>query len=901
VSCGQPKLEFIIVNPESLYPCQAEEVGEIWVSGSSVARGYWNQPQQTQEAFCAYLATGEGPFLRTGDLGFLQDCELFVTGRIKEIIIIRGHNYYPQDIEQTAEQSHPALRQGSCTAFSIDGEEEQLAVAVEIKREYLRNLDSEAIIEAIRSAISKEYGLQTYAILLLKQGGLPKTSSGKIQRHACKRGYLDNRLEAICCWQIDPRNRQPAISKEKTARSFSSSHALSDSLIQWLRSYANEQINSRLIDERRCIPPYVVLDFGNQGLLGMQVPPEYGGLGLNHVDTMRVLEQLGAIDPTLSLFVGLNNILGIRPILNYGTQTAKEELLPPLATGRELAAFALTEPGAGSNPQAIASRAISHPHGGWLLRGTKIWSGSAAWAGVINVFVQHQNGEGKFRGISGFAVRKGSKGLRQGPEALTMGMRGMVQNTVYLNDVPVSAAQLLGEPGAGMKVAQDAMMYGRLAIAAASVGGMKRCAQLMLRYSSRRSVSTGRLLDNPVVLTRLNGLTAAITAVEVLVTSLAQLLDRGYVIPVEAYTVCKTAAPEFYWQAADNLVQFLGGRGYIETNMAPQILRDARVLRIFEGPTETLNMFLGSRVINQSEDLQQFLCQTLGTPEVYQHLMAAAQQICDRCTHSQSPFSDLVTAKRWASILTGEIATFAILLGVLQARAARSNSESLCRAIAWTQKNFDQKLAQALSKTPDELVISNAEVTAALITDYEATIGDLEQTLAGEDNELDELLKKSLVEDEGDWEDRETGRLGEFIDYPLPTTHLDEIQEWLIDWLAKKLKLPPQSIDPSQSFADYGIDSVIAVELAQDLQDWLAYPQELEATLAWNFPTIESLTQYLTTLLETAQPSPQPDLAPQSNKIEPEIVSEIKAFSEDEIQASIAQEMAELESLLQER
>ncbi|MEO0935837.1 MAG: acyl-CoA dehydrogenase family protein, partial [Cyanobacteria bacterium J06641_2] len=383
-----------------------------------------------------------------------------------------------------------------------------------------------------------------------------------------------------------------------------------------------------LQNPRRSIPPHIVLDFGNRGLLGMQVPREYGGLGLNNYDTMRVLQQLGAIDPTLSLFVGLNNILGIRPILRYGSRALKDELLPILATGRELAAFAITEPAAGSNPQGMTSQAI--PDGDeWRLNGTKIWSGSAAWAGVTNVFVRHQNPDGSWQGISGFAVRKGT-GLRQGKEALTMGMRGMVQNTVYLNDVSVSAEQMLGQPGAGMQVAQDAMMYGRLAIAAASVGGMKRCTQLMLRYSSRRSVSTGKLLENPFVLKRLSEITAAITATENLVSQVAQRLDAGETIPPEIYTACKTAAPEFYWQAADSLVQVLGGRGYIETNIAPQILRDARILRIFEGPTETLNMFLGSRAIHESGSLISFISESLQAPEIAEKLQTAASQIYEK-------------------------------------------------------------------------------------------------------------------------------------------------------------------------------------------------------------------------------------------------------------------------------
>ncbi|MEM9923865.1 MAG: AMP-binding protein, partial [Cyanobacteria bacterium P01_D01_bin.50] len=478
VSCGRVGAqEVVIVNPDDFNPCDENQVGEIWVSGESIAQGYWGKLGETEEVFKGRIAEGAGGaggageaeeaeeryYLRTGDLGFIREGELYITGRIKDTIIIRGRNYYPQDIELTVEQSHPSLQPGCGAAFSVEigFEGEGLVIVQEVKREGWRNVPIDSAIASIRAAVSKQHQLQVYAVVLLKPGSIPKTTSGKVQRYACRAGFENNSLNAIG-ERRGERERGREGEREK-------SKICADELIVWLREYGNNYINSRLIDERRSIAPHIVLDFGNRGLLGMQVPGEYGGLGLSNYDTMRVLQQLGAIDPTLSLFVGLNNILGIRPILRYGSKALKDELLPILATGRELAAFAITEPGAGSNPQAIASQAI--PDGdGWRLQGTKIWSGSANWAGVTNVFVRHQNQDGSWQGISGFAVRKGTQ-MRQGKEALTMGMRGMVQNTIYLNDVPVSAEQMLGEPGAGMQVAQDAMMYGRLAIAAASVGG----------------------------------------------------------------------------------------------------------------------------------------------------------------------------------------------------------------------------------------------------------------------------------------------------------------------------------------------------------------------------------------------------------------------------------------------
>lgn len=828
VSCGQvmPDQQLLIVNPQSYQPCGPNQIGEVWLAGPSVAEGYWQQPEASKGTFEAALADGTGPFLRTGDLGFWREEELFVTGRLKDLIIIRGQNHYPQDIEQTVAQSHDAVQLQSGAAFSVDIDgEERLIVAQEVKRTTLRSLDADSVTDAIRAAVSRQHRLQVHAVVLLKPGSLPKTTSGKVQRLGCKVDFQENTLNAVGRWSVD-----------KT-----------EALIQWLRQYASESINSRLMDERRCLSPGLVLDFGNQGLLGMQVPVEYEGLGLGHKDMLRVLEQLGAIDLTLALFVGLNNVLGIRPILQSAHPEVRADWLPQLATGRELAAFALTESMAGSNPNAIQARAVADANHGWRLYGEKIWSGSAAWAGIINVFVQHPEASG----ISGFAISKGAPGLRQGPEALTLGMRGMVQNTVYLDGVPVSEDQLLGQPGGGMAIAQDAMMYGRLAIAAACLGGMKRCAQLMLRYSSRRIVSTGRLLDNPVLLTRLGGLTAKISALSALLDWIAQRLDGGSDVPAAAYTACKILAPEFYWQAADDLVQCLGGRGYIETNLAPQILRDARVLRIFEGPTETLAMHLGAQVLNPRAGLKAFLSQALGASAVAERLFAGAEKILARY---RSIHADAVTARRWAYLAVGELGAIAILLAAQQKSGAASPS-----ALEWTDLYFEQRLAQALAPTPSEAVAASAVATAEWVASYADTIGNIEQTLTGEEHGLDALLKDGAESRhqvakvshppgppqpaKGSKKDLKAGSVTVSSGRSAPTAK--SLQRWLMDWLAHRLSLSASEISVNKAFADYGVDSVMAVELAQDLEEFLALNQPLDVTLAWNFPTISALAEHL--------------------------------------------------------
>ena len=190
-----------IVDPETHAACAESAVGEVWVSSASVAGGYWQRPEETEQTFGARLAdTGEGPFLRTGDLGFVRDGELFVTGRLKDVIIIRGLNHYPQDIERTAEESHAALRPGCVAAFPVEtGGEERLVIVQEVER--APQSTPEEIIAAVRRAVGEDHAVQAHAVVLVKAHSIPKTSSGKIQRRACRAMYLEGSLEVVAAWR----------------------------------------------------------------------------------------------------------------------------------------------------------------------------------------------------------------------------------------------------------------------------------------------------------------------------------------------------------------------------------------------------------------------------------------------------------------------------------------------------------------------------------------------------------------------------------------------------------------------------------------------------------------------------------------------------------------------------
>jgi acyl-CoA synthetase (AMP-forming)/AMP-acid ligase II len=215
VGCGKPAegSTLLIVDPDSRRPVDEGRVGEIWIAGPHVALGYWGQPEQSSETFGAALADGRGPFVRTGDLGFMRSGELFVTGRIKDLIIIAGKNYYPQDIEWTVERAHPSVRPGCVVAFAVPTERgEQLAIVAEIERRHLGRalevdpqhaptdpgaFDPQEIFRSLTEAVAYHHDLRIGALALVRAGSIAKTTSGKLQRAACRTSFAVGELPIL--------------------------------------------------------------------------------------------------------------------------------------------------------------------------------------------------------------------------------------------------------------------------------------------------------------------------------------------------------------------------------------------------------------------------------------------------------------------------------------------------------------------------------------------------------------------------------------------------------------------------------------------------------------------------------------------------------------------------------
>jgi hypothetical protein len=206
VGCGEPLEEtrVRIVNPTTHTECPPGVIGEIWLAGAGIATGYWEKPEESEAVFKAALAgSNESPYLRTGDLGFLHHGELFLTGRLKDLIIVRGRNYYPHDLEWTAGHAHPSLRRGGGAAFSIESETGERVVLVHEIEKRLPESDMMDVIRGIRRAVADEYELELHGVVLVKSGTIPRTSSGKIQRGACRRAFESGQFVVVAADSLD--------------------------------------------------------------------------------------------------------------------------------------------------------------------------------------------------------------------------------------------------------------------------------------------------------------------------------------------------------------------------------------------------------------------------------------------------------------------------------------------------------------------------------------------------------------------------------------------------------------------------------------------------------------------------------------------------------------------------
>jgi len=354
--------------------------------------------------------------------------------------------------------------------------------------------------------------------------------------------------------------------------------------------HAREWDRSERMDEA------IVAKLADVGFLGCGLPEEYGGMGLDQVSYCLVMEELGKADSSVRGIASVNNGLAGKTIAKWGTEEQKQEWLPRMCSGEALGCYALTEPGAGSDPGSLRTRAERDGEG-WVISGSKIFITLGSWAGVALVFAR-TGGPGP-RGISCFLVPTAVEGYRANRIDGKLGLRAQDTAEVFLDGVRVPGTALLGEQGAGFKVAMSALDNGRISLAAGSVGIAQGCLDASVAYAKERSQFKPAIAQHQLVQELLADIAVETEAARLMAWRAAALADAG-----ESYTLAasqaKYYASEVAVRAANAAVQVHGGYGYIDEFPVQKYLRDARVSTLYEGTSQIQKLLIGRALTGES-------------------------------------------------------------------------------------------------------------------------------------------------------------------------------------------------------------------------------------------------------------------------------------------------------------
>jgi acyl-CoA dehydrogenase family protein 9 len=361
---------------------------------------------------------------------------------------------------------------------------------------------------------------------------------------------------------------------------------------EW-RKFAAAEVDSRAIDEAAALPPAVLDGMRRLGLFGLAIPEAYGGLGLSVTAYARAMQEIAGIDGSIAVTVAGHQSIGCKGIVLYGTEEQKQRYLPRLATGELIAAFALTEPGSGSDAASIKTRATPQPDGSFVLDGSKIWITNGGIADLFTVFAQSEverEGAKKDR-ITAFIVERGF-GVRSGPEEHKLGIRGSSTTALYFDGVRVPAANVLGHVGGGFKVAMGVLNNGRLGLAAGTIGAAQQLIKLALAHATSRRQFGRTIAEFGLIKDKIAHMMMEVYAAESMVYLTTGLIDRG----IEDYSVesavCKVYGSEMLWRVVNEALQIAAGMGYMTEFPYERLLRDARINLIFEGTNEILRCFI---------------------------------------------------------------------------------------------------------------------------------------------------------------------------------------------------------------------------------------------------------------------------------------------------------------------
>jgi acyl-CoA dehydrogenase family protein 9 len=351
-----------------------------------------------------------------------------------------------------------------------------------------------------------------------------------------------------------------------------------------------QTIDPRKMEEERWVPDDLIAQLGERGLMGLYVPEEYGGQGLSQTGYCRVFEEFAQVDATLSVVLGVHQSIGMKGIVLFGSDEQKERFLPDLASGRKLAAFALTEPNAGSDAYHLESRAVRQPDGSWVLNGEKRYIGNGSRAGVLVTFARAEvDSEDSHIAL---ILEQGMEGLEVGERYDTMGLRANDLRRLYFKDLRVPPENVLGEPGDGFRIAMHVLNNGRMSLGTGSVGGAKRVLDLAIEHVKERRQFGHPLADFELVQDKIGWMVSYLFGLESMAYLTTGLVDAGMPDYSIESAICKVAATEFTWYQVNRALQLAGGEGYMRDEPYEKILRDLRIFPIFEGANDVMREFI---------------------------------------------------------------------------------------------------------------------------------------------------------------------------------------------------------------------------------------------------------------------------------------------------------------------
>jgi acyl-CoA dehydrogenase family protein 9 len=373
-------------------------------------------------------------------------------------------------------------------------------------------------------------------------------------------------------------------------------------ILDSFRAWAGEHVDSARQDHDGRFPDDVRAGMAELGLMGLNIPEEYGGFGASAMMFNRVFGEIGATDPALTVYFGAHQSIGCKGITLFGTDDQKKRWLTRCASGELIAAFCLTEPGSGSDAQAMRSAATPTADGnGYTLNGSKIWISNAGYAGVLTVFAKvpiQEDGKTRQR-VTAFIVDAHAKGVSLGKLEEKMGIKASDTRAVSFENVHVPMADRLGDVGHGFKIALEILNSGRLGLAAASTRGTRRILDIALAYAAQRE-QFGRPIASFEMIQRKFAVAAAeCYAADAAWMLTASMVDRGGVDYSLETAACKIFASELAFRASCDAQQIAGGIGYSKEYPYEQAVRDSRINLIFEGTNEILRALIALSGLQQ--------------------------------------------------------------------------------------------------------------------------------------------------------------------------------------------------------------------------------------------------------------------------------------------------------------